>query len=343
MIRTSLLMHFVALNIESHSGKLQTWLHQYYRSFAQADSFHAQHTWTLALEESGSAHEFQFDDGLPNLHCLDLYIAGLQLHCSANQKIIGRGQGPFPSAIEIDLANKTVKANINQHVAAFSDSFAYGFFRSLLRLFILPSSGVFMPHGAIVTKQGRTIFLSGESGAGKSTTSLQLLQHGFSIISDDSPLICLSAGTPYALSSLDDFCVSENVLELLPALRVHVSGQRESSGKLRLDRSCMEESLQVLANVPSAITDFIVLSRTDIDQPRISPLSRPEAMVAMLNQALAFSSVPSAAHTCSLQARDARVFDIISRVIGSVCPYKLEFSEQRYAGLPALFDRLLDA
>lgn len=343
MIHSTLLMHFVRLDIESHCGNVHQWIHQYYQSFAQASTFQDPFSWTFAVEESGSAHEFQFDHTLTGGHCLNLDLAGMQLQCSINDKIVGRGQGQFPSAVEIDFATRTVKANIAGDLAKFSDCFVYGLFRTILRLFVMPASGVFMPHGAMVTKQGRTFFLAGASGTGKSTTSLQLLQHGFSIISDDSPLVCLSDGRAYALSSLDDFCILENVLGLLPVLRAHVSGQRESSGKLRVSRSCMDDSLQWLANVPAAITDVIILSRANLDVPRILEVTRQDAMVAMLNESFTLSSSPSpAAHACSLQARDVGVFDIISRVIMGVRAYKLEFSENCCDGLPALFEQLLE-
>ena len=62
-----------------------------------------------------------------------------------------------------------------------------------------------MVHGTTVAIDGRAVILTGPSGAGKSDLALRLLDHGFSLVSDDQTLVqrkgdILTASAPVTIA-----------------------------------------------------------------------------------------------------------------------------------------------
>jgi hypothetical protein len=89
----------------------------------------------------------------------------------------------------------------------------YGAFDDMLIILLGPllrRRGFFSIHAFAAALRGQAVLLVGDIGAGKTTTGLSLLQAGWSLVSNDSPLLCqLADGVsayayPGLLSAYDD-------------------------------------------------------------------------------------------------------------------------------------------
>ena len=69
--------------------------------------------------------------------------------------------------------------------------------------------GLFDMHSAGVVESGNAVLIIGPSGSGKSTLALQLVQSGWSYLSDDELLLSLEAGVVQARGFRSFFAVSE--------------------------------------------------------------------------------------------------------------------------------------
>jgi hypothetical protein len=112
-----------------------------------------------------------------------------------------------------------------------SDDFARTYLYVLVSL-LLRKWGVFYVHGALVGTDDERLLLLGESGAGKSTTTLTLITAGWRWWTDDAALIWLDdAGTPMFAGIARPFHLTERTLGVFPELRAHVGGAAAGTGK----------------------------------------------------------------------------------------------------------------
>ncbi len=333
---TTLWWHFIRFDIKSHSPRIHTWLGNSYSSLDRAFAFPSSSRWTLHFEESESPHQIPIR-GQQGAQALGVSSAGIPLFFNG-AVICGQSNGANPSSLYIDFNNKILEANVGGDLARYSDCFVYGLFRNIMRLFILPSCGAIMLHGAVVTRGSTSILLSGKSGAGKSTTALQLLSKGFSVVSDDSPLFCMMQDRVMALSSLDHFAVSKETLQLLPDLQAHVQEGlgTQLSAKPRVNRAYQGDELPD----PVSISEVVILDRRAVSAaPLLHQATRHEAMVSLLSEALSFHKGDNSSQASSiLQRRDALVFDIISNILNTASVHRLEFSADQAREIPNLFE-----
>ncbi len=107
---------------------------------------------------------------------------------------------------------------------------------SLAIVLALRAHRVFHMHAAgLVTSGGTTVLVAGVSGAGKSSTTLALLEAGARLLSDDALLI--DASNPSAIHAYPcGFHVGERTVEAMPRLRAHTRGSyRADVRKVILD------------------------------------------------------------------------------------------------------------
>lgn len=266
-----ILLHFLALEVTTHSRLIHKWLKSYYSSFDQRDCFGTYSaSYKLALEEVGS--DFALNMG-PSRQGVFTKFCLANAHCYYTDGVFySEGSGQFEHQIEIDVSRRLLRANLGGEFIESEESFIYNVMRDVLGKLLLPLNNLMSMHGAVVTNGSRTIFLAGDKGMGKSTVSLKLLENGYRILSDDSPLFTFTEGRTLVLSSLDELSVTTNTLRLFPSLTEFVSRQREISGKHFLSRLALGEDK--IACGPLPVTDFIELKRGPCQQPSLIEVSK---------------------------------------------------------------------
>ena len=136
--------------------------------------------------------------------------------------------GEYWHEMDYDLNTHTIRANLAGKYFDSGQAVISNMIRPILQSFALPFYKLKTLHGAVVHKDGRTIFLSGPGGMGKTTTAVQLMLAGYDLLSDDGPFFFIDSGNAYALSSLDYLHLTENTLRLFPELRTHVDRSKGS-------------------------------------------------------------------------------------------------------------------
>ena len=84
---------------------------------------------------------------------------------------------------------------------------------------LLKSKGLFPVHSAGVSKAGRAVLIPGFSGAGKTTTCIALLRHGYDFLSDDRIIVSTANGvTPRVFSVPEPIDVTDQTIAFFPEL-----------------------------------------------------------------------------------------------------------------------------
>jgi len=325
-------LHFLTLEISTHSTQFYDWLKAHYQSFDQSDKFPDKaQSYSIYIEEIDSPQALSVRpvNGIFAKFCL------LNAHCYYQDGVFTSAQKTESAhQCEVDTITRTVKMNLGGHFAQSEESFIYNVMRDLLKKIILPTSGLLNLHAAVVAGHGTVICLAGDKGMGKSTIALKLMQAGYSILSDDSPLFTSDGASTYALSSLDELSVTDNTLRLFPELAPCVVRQRDISGKYFVSRS-MLASAQVYG--PLKITHFIELKRAEPGRAELR--SRPRTMVTgdLLREVM--SLFPNFEHPRSgfFAGVNNFQFEAISQVVADAECYTLSYSSSHLDQLPDLF------
>jgi hypothetical protein len=330
-----ILLHFLSLDFKTHSTRIHNWLNSYYSPHDQRAFFtDYESSYSVEIEEIGSPNALKFDQerhGIFTKFCL------ANAHCYyENGVFYSSATGEFAHQIEIDIRNRTMRANIGGEFIESEESFIYNVVRDVLGKLLLPLNKLMSMHGAVVTDGTRTIFLAGDKGMGKSTIALKMMESGYRILSDDSPLFTFINGKTLALSSLDELSVTENTLKLFPRLAEFVSRQREISGKYFVSRSALDQSK--LAFGPLPITDFIQLNRGACDQPRLTEMNKNlvtgeliREFMSIFNQQITLPSDPK-----FFKRVTQFIFDTTSSLLIDARVYKLDYDNRDLDRIPDL-------
>jgi hypothetical protein len=195
-----------------------------------------------------------------------------------------------------------------------------------------------MMHGAVVTDGKNTTFLAGDKGMGKSTIALKMVESGYKILSDDSPLFTFVEGKTLALSSLDELSVTENTLKLFPQFVDSVSRQREISGKYFVSRAALGPTK--LASGPYPITHFIQLNRGACDQPALTETNKTRVTGELLRE---FMSIFNQRIVLSSDAQFFKnvtrfIFDTTSSLLVDARSYRLDYDNRDLDRIPELIE-----
>lgn len=347
-MRTSILsFHFLLFEIQTHSENLRSWIHEFYFSLRQPSLESLTKRYHVQIEEIGSPWEIKID-ALENGFPVGCVIS--QAQCYFRDGIFfSQGSGADAHVLEFNVLTRTLRANVGGELVRYGERFIYGFMRQLLKWMLFPLQNIVMMHAAVVTKNDKTVLLSGRSGMGKSTTSLQLARRGYRMLSDDSPLVILLDGAAVALSSLDGISLTTEALQMFPNLQPFVRGKRERSGKHFIDhRPLRREGL--VAYGPATITHVVQLHRTD-DQPlRIFAGNKFDILASLVKETLVIfgketrladiTNMPE--HAYLLKQATSSMFEIISQLISDTQVFVLEFSAEHSDRLPDVIDSILD-
>jgi hypothetical protein len=256
-------------------------------------------------------------------------------------RFFSENHGDYWHELEYDMSAHTIRAELGGLYLRRGQAVISNLIRPILQSFILPFYGVKTLHGAVLSKDGKTVFLSGRGGAGKTTTAVQLMSAGYEILSDDGPFFVTDRGNAYALSSLDYLHLTERTLDLFPALRPHVVGSKDSREKFAVRISDIQ-GVDGAWRRPLPVTHYVRLSRrTGIAAPRIEKISRSGVHRSLLDECMiVFRRAPLRQSPYPFREYSEFIFDLLTKVVRGAETYDLVFADQHLAELPALIDQL---
>jgi hypothetical protein len=183
-------------------------------------------------------------------------------------------------------------------------------------------------HSAGIGRDGRAIIMPGQSGSGKSTTSLRCLEAGLDFLGDDYIGLVPNDDGSYCASGLFSSAYADaKTLAMFPELARHA---------VRPQLDVEDKSVLLLAEIhPSRLkaqaeVAAVVLPRvTDRDDTRLVPVSRGRALLA---------AAPSSIFQMLFPERAG--FERIASFIEAVDCYRLELGRDHRA--PEILAELLD-
>jgi hypothetical protein len=201
---------------------------------------------------------------------------------------------------------------------------------------VLKKLGVLVWHSAAVEKGGMAVLIPGASGSGKSTTTLNLLQSGYSFLADDVALIRSNGRGLEVLGHETSLYVTETSLGLVPDWRARKVGRRLKKGrrwKSRLDVSSLRSTRRQAALLRVILFPRVRRgSSTSLEQ-----LNESEALLACLDQ----TPKEYPASILGPTALESQ-FAIYSRLVSSAACYRIHLGrdqEQVRAALSSLIRR----
>ena len=179
---------------------------------------------------------------------------------------------------------------------------------------LLLARGYYDLHAAGVVRQERGYLLLGESGSGKSTTALALVEAGWHYLSDDAVLLHAAAPGVEAIGFRRPFSIDPSHAERWPSLAKHLEAPG-SAGESK--RFLDPDSVYGPQRRRAAMRPSVLLFTTVADQreSRVSPLD-PAAALARL--------IPQSA-SLAFNRRSARAqLDTLRRLVEQTRAYALQ-------------------
>ncbi len=337
-METQLLLHFLKFNIRSNSFDLKPWLEKLYAANDLTREFR-DHCATLSLhvERADSPHAFHLEAPRDAVFAETNLCGGRCYY--ANGKFYSTSAQTYAHEAEFDVARDLIRANLSGDFGRSEQFVISNFVRPLLQSFILPFYGLKTLHGAVLARGDKTVFLSGGAGMGKSTTTLQLIENGWDVLSDDGPFFFLDEGRARVLSSLDYLHVTQNTLQMFPDFEKHVGGKIDSRQKFAVCRQNLQRG--DTWKTPRQITDFVELQRGDFLTMRLRNGDRAAVFRALFHETMTVFRRTNL-DEIRLPARDYStfIFQLVSDVVESARVHRLEFGNAHLPQIPALLDSI---
>jgi hypothetical protein len=245
------------------------------------------------------------------------------------------GRGEHWHEMEYDLEAGAIRANLGGKYLQNGQSVISNIVRPVLQSFLLPFHGLKSLHGAVVTRDGQTIFLAGAGGAGKTTVALALADAGYEILSDDGPLFTLHEGRAFVLSSLDYLHPTEQTLSLFENLRPQVVGSKDNRGKFAIPLSGLRQGDDW--KKPHEVTHFVELRRDSrVDRPRIRSVDKKRVLQELFNDSMVIFRRELFRGKPPFRRYSEFIFDLVVKVIQGAEVCRLEFGDEHLSALPSL-------
>ncbi|HZY44615.1 MAG TPA: hypothetical protein VFF70_07690 [Anaerolineae bacterium] len=195
--------------------------------------------------------------------------------------------------------------------ASFHPWFISHLLMQLIVLDLLRSQDLFWMHAACVADHDRGVLLAGQSGSGKTTTCLRLIEGGFKFLSEDRTFFRSVGGAIELLSFIEAVSVTQNSLKLLPALSKQI-GSQEFGARYKID-------LDPAQLFPNALLDRA--SPGLILFPRVT--SSEQAATRRLNSAGALQMILPSSLLASQPDVSGLHFDALTQLVTSSRCYEL--------------------
>lgn len=338
MNQALLRLHFLDLEISSHSFDLGP---------AIADLYESNDLRALFPERASVLNlEIERDDSpwaltIPPLQdAIPAEISIAYGGCAyADGRFVASHEGEPRQILEYVPALRRVRVNLGGRAFEDAQGVAIRFLRPLLRSVVTRQHGLQVFHGAVVSRQGRTLLFMGEAGAGKTTAALAFAHAGWSVLADDGPFLTARDGQCFALSSLDFLQLTEPTLSLFPELRAQCVGAPDIRGK-RVVRGrafrARPEARQALR-----VTDLIDLRRSpSIAEPRIVPLPRAEVLRDLIHHNMTVFRRRALRDTPELRPGSQFLMDVLTGLVSDSRIVALEYSDAHLPDLPGLIDAM---
>jgi hypothetical protein len=338
-VNLELLLHFLKFDIQSNSLDFERWLDRLYVSNDLTQAFPDKcASLKLIVESKDSPEALVIKPPAKGVFAETNLCTG---RCYYEEgRFFASHHADYWHEIEYDLQTHTIRANVAGKYLSNSQAFLSHMIRPILQSFILPFYSIKTLHGAVLTKSGRTVFLSGQGGAGKTTSAVQLMRAGYDLLSEDGPLFITNNGSAYALSSLDFLHVTEHTLGLFPELNPYVVGQQDHREKFAVGMNGLQNSNAWTQ--PHRVTHYIQLRRhSDVSVPRIKQLKRNLVHRELINESMIIFRQPSFRRQAQpFNDYSEFVFDLLTKVIHGAETYELEYADQHLEEIPELIGRL---
>jgi hypothetical protein len=164
---------------------------------------------------------------------------------------------------------------------------------------ILKRRLMFSLHAACVADERGGILLAGESGSGKSTTSLALALSGWAFLSDDMVFLDNTTKQPHVLGFPDEFDLTDETVRRFATLR-HLDGRPTWGGRPK--HQVRADELGARIELECAPRLLLFPQITDADHCSVEPLSAGEALIELAPNVLLTEARSSQAHLDALGA-----------------------------------------
>jgi hypothetical protein len=251
------------------------------------------------------------------------------------RRFVATISGDYPLQIWYDPALGLVHASLGGAYLDNPQAIVARVIRATLQSFVMPFHGLTPLHGALVARGGRGTLLTGAAGSGKTTTAIALSLCGFTMMSDDGPLLARRRSQVVGLSSLDYVHVSAGTLALFDALVPHVVGGLDHREKYAVACSAFRDGPERGQPVP--IERYIELCRRPTATLRLLPLDRSAVFRDLVRERMVvFRKAPL--RTPRFTGYSADLLSLLGALVVRVRPYRLEFADHHLAEIPDVLE-----
>ncbi len=330
-----LLLHFLKFDIQSSDPDAGAWIDRLYAD-NDVRSYFPGHEATLRLDIERLETTIPLSvRSPPGAIFAETNLCGVPCFY-ADGRFYAARESELRLRVEFDLRTSTIRAEVGGAYLESGQHIVTDLIRPILQSFLLPFYGLKSLHGAVLHGRGRTIFLDGPGGAGKTTTAMGLAHAGYDVLSDDGPLFTVADNKTYVLSSLDFAHVTDQTLRLFPFLRPLLVGGKDSRGKYAVSLRPLQ---QRTLSQPLTITHYVRLQRGRVATPRLRRLDKSELFRHLIDSSMVvFRPAPFREPGQPFKAYSKGILDLISHLVRDADVYDLEFADHHLPDIPALLE-----
>lgn len=206
----------------------------------------------------------------------------------------------FPrwGTVSVDLVAATVDGELLPEMFEH-----YGAFDDMLIIVLGPllrRRGFFSLHAFAAARDGQAALLVGDIGAGKTTTGLSLLEAGWKLVSNDSPLLSQSANGVLACAYPGLLAAYDDTLARFPSLHRYAGNPADGRKRAIPAQDAYGDVWQAKAEARVLLFPRVA---PGLESSRVEPMEAPEALLALVPNSIERWDRPYIApHLALLQA-----------------------------------------
>jgi len=194
---------------------------------------------------------------------------------------------PKYGLITVDLSNKRLNGTVTRNCLE-----VYGAFEDVLMISLAPlyrRRGWFPLHAfAALDPADRAALIAGQIGSGKTTTGLALLEAGWRLLSNDSPLLAMKKNMVCALAYPGQLSAFDDSLTRFERLKHFIPTQPPSGGEPPAKRVFRAEDLFSEPWATSGVAKgiFFPQVKPGLEQSQLVPIGPKKAVLKLMPQAV---------------------------------------------------------